>query len=485
KRRREDDEEDDRPKKRRRKDDEDEDDRPRRRPGRRSGLPAALIVGLSAGGVMLLGLVGIGAWWALSGNDEVRPQQVQANHAPPQNKLPDAVDKVEAPKAEKSKDPPVVIDPPRKEPPPPKKEPPRVAPPGFPPPAVEPPKVWTVKADPPAAAVKIPADFKKEIPAPGVWPELIVPAGPSPFVAIGSNRAAGEERQVWNLQTGEMTGKIVGQVQSTAHPVLSPDGAYLAFPPAARRGSGTVEVWALASGKRVTVSVGSTLGLDLAEFAGPGKLLVGRHNGNNMTVKVCDAATGQQEREFNTPRPAAAHDAVAVSPGGTYLAVIDHQNLHVFDVKTGTSAGECPLPKARPGTLLSCHGLSYSPDGGELAGLFSVANQLRVVCWDAARGEVVCDYTIPKALPQGGWTAVYRGHVLDWVGDRRGWLLYGYTFVDRSKNGTMTALPETPPLGSPVPRHLVGPSHAVTMAAGAKPTDRTLTVSAFDPDKPQ
>jgi hypothetical protein len=483
KRRRDEDEEDDRPKKRRRADDEDEDDRPKkRRPARRTGPSAGLIVGLSAGAVMLFGLLIVSFWLAFPKLPEEKAERAQANVPPANNAKPNAADNQrpkppEVGKQDKPREPPR-NEPPKENPPPPKKDPPK-PPPKFDPPA----GAWEVKADPPAAAVKMPAAFKKEIPVPGIMPELTFPAGPSPFVAIGSNRAAGDERQVWNLETGQMTGKVVGAIQTQAnfHPVLSPDGAHLAFLSARR---GTVEIWAPASGKMVTAQVSAAMPTDLFEFAGPDKLLYGHRAGTSLTVKVIDAATGKEDREFQTPRPFGGRDGLAVSPGGAYLAVVERESLNVYDVRTGTRAGQRALTSANglaPGT---CHGLSFSPDGREVAGLFFGANGAHVICWDAVTGEGVSELSVPKALPQAGWLAVYRGHAIDWVGDRRGWLLYGYTFVDRTKNGSMTALAEPPATGSPIPRHLIGRGHAVTLAAGARAGEKVLTVGTFDPDKP-
>jgi hypothetical protein len=473
KRRREDDEEEDRPKKRRRvadDDDEDEDDRPRRSPPRRKGVPVALIVGLCAGAAFLVGMCGFGCWFAFSDNPQ-KPEQAQVNNPPANNPPP-----------KRGENPPPVVNPPRvdppKENPPPKKERPKKEPP----PKVEPPVVWNVKADPPAVTVKMPASFKKEIGAPGVFPEITFPDGPSPFVAVGMNLRPGDERQVWNLQTGEMVGKVVGSVPSNHHPILSPNGAHLAFQSSAKRG--TVEIWAPASGKRVSVVIGTTLTPELFTFAGPDQLLIGRRSGVNLTVKVFDAATGKEEREFPTPRPWGGNDALAVSPGGAYLAVVDRADLKVFDVKTGQQVGQRPMPKGPNGASLVCRGLSFSPDGSELAGLFAGIAGMQLTCWDADKGDVVCENSIPKAAPQAGLLAVYRGHVIDWVGDRRGWLVYGYTLVNRGRDGSITALAEPPVVGSPIPRHLVGPGHAVTIVADPKDGKKVLTVSLFDPDKP-
>jgi hypothetical protein len=483
KRRRQEDDEDDRPKKRPREADEDDDDRPRRKTVRRPGPPVGLVVGISAAAVLLLGLVGAGAVWVFSSKDEEKPQQAQANNAKANAPEKQRLAPPEAAKQDQSKDPPKK-EPPKEEPPPPKREPPRREPPPQPQKPEPPAGPWTAKADPPATAVKMPANFKKEIPAPGVLPEVVFPSGSSAFVAIGSNRGPGDERQVWNLQTGEMVAKVVGQVQSITPPVLSSDGAHLAYQSSAKRG--TVEVWAPASGKTVSVPVGSPLTPDLLDFAGPDTLLAGRRAGAGMTVKVIDVKTGKEEHEFTTPRPWGGRDAVAVSPGGAYLAVIDRENLQVFEVKSGLQFGQRPLPKGAGGAVPVCHGLSFSPDGGELAALFSTAaGQLQLVCWDAARGEVVSDMSVPKAMPQGGTLVVYRGHVIDWLGDRRGWLLYGYTMIERGKDGSVTALAEPPAFGSPNPRHLVGPGHSVTAVAAAKAGEKVLTVSPFDPDKPQ
>jgi hypothetical protein len=474
---RRDEDEDDRPRKRRRDEDED-DDRPRRRTAaRRSGAPVGLIVGISAGAVMLLGLVGIGAWWALSSKDTEAPA---AGGGKDKGKVADNQNPKKTEEARK--------EPPRKDPPPldpnrvdePKKDPPKKE---VPPP-VGAPVAWTAKADPPATEVKLPADFKKEIPVPGgALAEAVYPATASPFVAIGSNRRAADERQVWDLRTGKMTGKVIGAVRSPQHPVLSPDGAHLAFLTATPT---TAEVWALGPGKMSTIDLGGNVGpFDVFDFAGPGKLLIGRQAAaNQMTVRVLDAATGKQEQEFTTIRPfGQAHETYAVSPGGAYLALVDLNNLWVYDIKTGTAVGQRALPK-KPGTAPICHGLSFSPDGSEIAGLFVAGFEAQLVCWDAGKGEVVSEIADPQGRPDGNAGMVYRGHTIDWVGDRRGWLLYGYKLADR-KNGTVTALPKPVVPGGTAARHMIGPDHAVTLANGTNPGEKLLTVSKFDPDKPQ
>jgi hypothetical protein len=464
----------DRPRKRRFDDEEEDDERPRRRPAPSSGVPVALVVGFSAGAVFLLGLIAVGAWWLFSGRDPDKPQPQAQAQPPARNDFQGAM---------KGPVPPQEAPPPKQEPPP-AAPPPKQEPPPAAPPRAEPPAVWNVKADPPAAAVKLPADFKKEIKAPGPMPQIVFPKQSSPFVAIGSNLRVDDERQVWSLQSGQMTGKVVGSVRTIngVPPVLSPDGAYLAYPEQPT----TVAVWAPGPGKKVSVEVGDGFLSDYTDFAGD-KLLTLRRVNNALTFQTWDPTTGQHVFSFTPPGRLAIprHDALAVSPGGGYLALAARETLWVYDVNTGAVAGERPLPKWEPGRAYTCHGLSFSPDGRELAGVFFTAAALpHMVCWDAATGDVVSDTTFPQALPAAGVQSVYRGHVIDWVGDRRGWLLFGYTLVDRTKDGSATFLPTPPAVGSPVPRHMIGPAHVATLTPGGRAGEKVLTVTPFDPDKP-
>jgi hypothetical protein len=475
---------DDRPRKRRR-DDEDEDDRPRRRAAGRGGMPVGLIVGIGAG-VLLIGVIGLtllAVFWVFPDASDNKPQpQVQA--VPPANNVaqnPMQKGPVVVDPLQRQQPPPRPVEPPPQQAPLPRPEPPQQAPP-----QPEPPAVWKVKADPPAAPVKLLADFKKEIKAPGVMAQLSFPKQPSPFVAIGLNLRAGDERQVWNLQTGQLTGKVVGAVPTAngAPPVLSADGAYLAY----YEKAGTVAVWAPGPGKKVTVEVGAAgFQPDHIDFAGDRLLTARQNGGTSWTFQTWEAATGKSLLSF-TPTGRVtrlSRDAQAISPGGAYLALASRDTLWVCELQGGTTVGERALPKWEPGRFYTCRGLSFSPDGGELAGVFFAnGTQPHLVCWDVATGEVVSDVTFPQALPDGAVQSVYKGHVIDWVGDRRGWLLYGYTLVSRNKSGTATFLAAPPREGSPVPRHMIGPAYVATLAPAGRPGEKVLTVSPFDADRP-
>jgi WD40 repeat protein len=443
--------------------DDDRDDRPRpspRRP-RRGGPRWGLIVGLGLGAVVLASAAGVGTWWFLHNRDGDGKNAAHSGSGFPEVARGDPRVDVGPPKDTGTK---------------PKQDTAKAAPKPDP-------SAWKVRADRPVEALKLPPDFKKEIPGHAKNTEVVFPtvAG-SPFVAVGDNFDDKDERQVWNLQTGVMTGKLVGRRYSAAPPVLSPDGAHLAILPFGEQK--LVDVAALASGKSVRID--TEIPVEVVDFAGPGKLLVAGKQGTRLHLRIWDATTGKREHDFDGPAlgtpPSLTRDMLAVSPGGAYLAVVTPSDLSVWDLKAGTSAGRRELPWNAENWLLPCRGLSFSPDGSELAGFFQVKGQSRLVCWDVTRGESVFDVTFPTPKLWSGTEMAYKGHVLGWVGERRGWLLYGQMFLDRKADKVGAA-----PAGLLAPdqpyRHMVGPDHVATLAGG-RAANKVLTVSRFDADKP-
>ncbi len=413
------------------------------------------------GGVVILGL-----WWLWPASTVENPRPQAQVQGPAKQEAHDRM------KAAPPADAPKVQVPPA--------DPPKVpVPPG------EAPALWRVRADPLASAVTLPADVKTGIKAPGLTTQLTFPSAPSPCVALGANLFANDERQVWNLQTGTLIGKVIGAVPTVngAAPVLSPDGAYLAF----YEKPGVIGVWAVGPGKKVEIEVGAAGFLpDYTDFAGD-RLLTAHRVGTALQFQLWSVATGKNELTFSPPGRISgiSRDAVAISPGGGYLAVASRESLTVTDLKTGSTAGNRSLPKWEGLRLVACHGLSFSPDGSELAALYSANGaQPHLVCWDVATGQLVSDLTFPQARPHVGVLSAYKGHVIDWLEKRRGWIIYGYTMIDRTKDGAAAFLPQPPVIGTPDPRHLVGYDHFVTLAAGAKANEKALNVTRFDPDKP-
>jgi hypothetical protein len=279
-----------------------------------------------------------------------------------------------------------------------------------------------------------------------------------------------------------MTGKLGGRHYSSGPPVLSPDGAHLAILPFGEKE--IVDVAPLAGGKAVRIDTGTPA--EVVDFAGPGKLLVAGKRGSTLHLRVWDATTGKREREFDGPPlgnpPTLTRDMLAVSPGGAYLAVVTPEALWLWDLKAGAAAGRRPLPWNEANWLFPCRGLSFSPDGAELAALFQVGGKSRLACWGVEGGMPRYNVTFPALRLSAGAEMAYKGQVLGWVGERRGWLLYGQMFIDRKAD----VVGPTPPglLAPDQPfRRLVGTDHIATLPAGLG-GNKVLTVAPFDPDKP-
>ncbi len=444
----------------------DDKDDARPRPARRPRGRLSLAVSLAAVFIVLCWAGGAGVWWYVWGRHP--DGQAQADNHQPDAPRVAAGQPVEAPE-------------PKKETPPPKKEPPRQDPTKL-----EGPPPWKAKADPPppAALVRLPENFTKEISGRAAETKVVFPtATGSPFVAVGDNSDDKDERQVWNLQTGEMTGKVVGRHYTIERPALSPDGAHLAILPFGEKEM--VDVIAPATGKSVRIDTAG-LPTDVVDFAGPGRLLVAGKHGPGTHVCIWDATTGKREREFDGPPLGAAtglsRDMVAISPGGTWLAVATPENLSLWDLKKGTPAGQRALPWNGGNWLFPCRGLSFSPDGRELAGLFQAGGRSRLVCWGMNGDAPAHEVTFPELHLWDGAVMMDKGQVIGWVGDRRGWLLYGQMFIDRKADRVGPSPPGLLAGDQPF-RRMVGTDHVATLPGGPG-GKKALTISPFDPEKP-
>jgi hypothetical protein len=444
---------------------DEDDDRPRRSSSRRrSNRRTGLLVALS--GILFTVIVvgSVGGWWYYRGRGDGLDTAQDDNH---DHEVRVAVGQ------------PIDDDPPKKDPAKTKKDREAKGDPKDDPPQ------WRAKADPPKPLLDLPADLRREIAGRANNIEVVFPTSTaSPFIAIGDNFDDKDERQVYDLRTGKKTGELGGRHYSSAPPVLSPDGAHLAILPFGEKE--IVDVWPLAGAKPVKpVRIDTDLPTDVVDFAGPGRLLVAGKRGAALHVRVWDAKTGKREVAFDGPplgdpvKP--TRDMLAVSPGGNYLAVVTPEALSLWDLRNGTPAGRHALPWNEGNWLFPCRGLSFSPDGRELAALFQVGGKSRLVSWNVQTGMPLNTVIFPELRPSPGAEVAYRGHVLGWVGQRRGWLLYGQMFVGRDdKVGP-------PPPGLLAPdqpfRRLVGTDHIATLPAGLG-GNKVLTVAPFDPDKP-
>lgn len=408
------------PQRKQRRDSEDE---PIRRPRPRGGFPVLLLIGGIFAGFALLVACGGGAvlWWMFRSSP---PAVVVGGDA---------------------RDPaPNVAEGPAR---------------GFAPPRPEPPApmAWRLQPDP-GAPIRLARAPEKGIPV-KIWgTDLIYPSTPSPFVAVGTNIVADDAREIWDLRTMRQTGRLAGQLHLGEPLALSPDGAYLAgvVPTQLNR----VDVWQVATGKSISIDLNDKQGFtDLVDFVGPNELLIGYPVGGGKVFRVWDLTTGRQLRSVSGPS-FWERDSAALSPGRKYLAVANSDKVFAYDLRAAAPLGELVLPKANRPELLMCRGMGFSPDGVELAGLFTAGADTRLISWDVATGRVVADHRfqgdIKSTLKN---TALYRGRALDWKADRSGWLLYGKAVVDHKTGQVVATVRENENDPMPGPRRVLGSDH--------------------------
>lgn len=301
----------------------------------------------------------------------------------------------------------------------------------------EPAQNWKVKVDPAPSEIKI--DGTKPItiklPRGATHTDVVYPATPSVYVALGNNGPIQTIREIWNLATRAKTGTITNNQVTTATIVaLSPDGQHLA----ANVGATGVRVWAAKGNKTLgDLETGATAaGIWFASA----QRLVGLTSG---TIYVWKIPSGELEHELSIEK-GVDKNGIAVSPGGNYLAVVENKaTLKLFDLNSGTVAGQANLPFADVFFAGKPDAVAFSPDGAELAmvmptGVFEMA----LAVFNVADGALI---TVIDLAPQSlGYShkAVWKANQLQWFPDRSKLLWRGHYILDAKLGGPVWTAPE-------------------------------------------
>jgi WD40 repeat protein len=271
--------------------------------------------------------------------------------------------------------------------------------------------------------------------------QVVFPTTPSPFVTVAVKGKRTDAHEVWDLRTMKRVG-VVDPEDPFSRASLSPDGAWFAVPTFGIPASPGADVYAAADGHRYRIAVSNdqNRSCDNIDFAGPGQavtLIYGpdKIGGAAALVQVWDIKTRKEVRRIDAAAPL-DRTLRAFSPGRRYLALPStrYDRVLLYDLTSTELAGELPLP-AGAKTL----GLSFSPDGKSLAGLFQVSDTKRLLAWnlDAATGSA--HFTLgPEAVPN---VTVYQGPVLDWMPDGGGWVVYGRRIIDAQSGAYYWPIP--------------------------------------------
>ncbi|MAG93080.1 MAG: hypothetical protein CMJ48_04960 [Planctomycetaceae bacterium] len=226
---------------------------------------------------------------------------------------------------------------------------------------------------------------------------------PTGVVALGQNATKKDKREVWDLMKGEKIGTIRELGATTIMHAISPDGHYFAGVTKGRGFDKTIGIWDVLENQPV---VNITLEGNMVHLFGiamprPDLLVAGTTFGKNRH-QIWEIPSGQPIQDIDLGW-GGSYSAPAFSPGGKYLAVSrrgDHRHevITIYDLDSVFPAGELSLPDYDIGWKLSITGLTFSPDGKELAASLDGWSCSKLIVWSMDDGSIVDHMTFKKKL---------------------------------------------------------------------------------------
>ncbi len=327
------------------------------------------------------------------------------------------------------------------------------------------PENWNVKVDPSKTEIKIdpakPINIK--FPKDASHDDVIYPVTPSVYVALGSNSFGSPVREIWNLATRNKTGTITNKIiRGRSVEALSPDGQYIAanIDKFFEKKSG-VRVWT-AKGNKGLGELTTTAEVKAVLFPSPQRLIALCAGGMAYVWKL---PSGDLEHELNLNKAELAN-AVAVSPGGNYLAaVVDDSNLKIFDLNTGEVAGEQSLPVKNGFAHNKPDAVSFSPDGLELAMVIPSGTwDQALAIYNVADGKLISTAELNTKNVSHSTERV-AGNRLEWFPDRSKLLWRGHYVLDAKIGGPVWSAPDEDG-SSDAPRKLLDSTKIVVVTGG-------------------
>lgn len=266
--------------------------------------------------------------------------------------------------------------------------------------------------------------------APAYRPLVTIPERDSPLVygPHGSSMVAiGGE--VFDLETKQSVGTVPAKLNAALEDLaLSPDGKWLAREVSPDHKFG-VDLYDTATGevaRSIKLSDRTFERIEYLQFTQHGYLVVAAPGEDGGRLLIYDVAKPDPIRELQTKERLSA-PKMAVSRDGKLLAAVQDGRLEIHDVAAGKRVKifDPPSHKESFNPMIFLHGLAFSPDGSQLASLFTLEG-FRFIVWDL-EGNIVLDQ--PLGLQIGG--AYNDGPGIEWSPDGAGWLLHGAHYFDR------------------------------------------------------
>ncbi len=287
--------------------------------------------------------------------------------------------------------------------------------------------------------------------------KLVFPAVQSPFVASGPEDTL-YHFQIWNMATAELVGEIRVHRGATLPIALSPSGKHLATS-AAKNGSNGIYLWSAANGQMVQgfAPDGPRGGLEFLAFIDDKHLLAVYLVGADRVAHVWRFADGTLCGRFTVGKmPGLA--ALAISPGGQFLAVASGNELSIHELPSGDVAGRISVSRTAGLQTLDCLGLAFSPDMTELAAFCQGQFNSRIVCWSLATGAHVVEHVFTTDwIAQATRARDPTGASIAWLADGQGWLVLDRLLIDRQSGTHLWTVPRTDQRALFVSARVVGP----------------------------
>ncbi len=303
---------------------------------------------------------------------------------------------------------------------------------------------WLVTADPALNRDPIGDDsIDLKFPKPVTYEIAVYPATPSDFVAIGSNYKSDDNREVWDLRSGKKVGTVHADV-GTEKGALSPDGKHLAL---MARSNDKILLFDTVADKQIAelpIKGGSVY--PTLQFAGNKRLVRIRQG---QPIDVWTIPSGDLENSIDSPKYL-QRNSLAVSGGGRFIAMAGRtepgkkDGIRIFDLDEGKLAGVISIASLKLSGNPTSYGLSFSPDGRELAGVFHTyenGGKIFLVGWDMTTGEEAFQHEADGKLSGKAVSGTNNSPAVRWFPNQKWLFLFGAFVFDREAGGPIWRVP--------------------------------------------